>query len=367
MTDAEIRQNSTASTILAPRVRSRALDAARGLATLAMIYVHLVPAEGGTVAIDRAATAIARAIEDKSATLFCLLAGMSWSIQRARLDASSSKLQYALRRAVPLAAVGTLLHIFVWTTEILLPLSLMLLVTFYIMQFKKGAVSIGLIGGVVSTLLVPLLFHRYIASDWYQDGTHEGDHSIGWGTIRMLFIDGNYPVLPWLIFPVVGLLLTTTLTRRVTTIQQIMKLALIASITSASYNQWATGHSWSNVDLATYFVDTWVPTSLPFLVTNLSIGVFLVSLLLWCESHNKLPSLWAPFVQLGRASLTHYVAHICIVYTLLKRLYPEESWSVSTGLTAFTGYLTITLPLSWLWFRKCKRGPIEEVWARISI
>lgn len=65
-------------------------------------------------------------------------------------------------------------------------------------------------------------------------------------------------------------------------------------------------------------------------------------------------------------NLTHYLLHLCVVYVPQKILLGHEEWSVTNGLWAFAGYVSIAVPLSVLWFRSYHRGPAEATWAILS-
>src|SRR6185503_18337834 len=73
-----------------------------------------------------------------------------------------------------------------------------------------------------------------------------------------------------------------------------------------------------------------------------------------------------PLVLFGRASLSHYVLHIAIAYSVLRLFYPDEDWAPRTGLWAMLAYLAIGVPLTVLWFRNHTHGPFEMLWARAS-
>jgi hypothetical protein len=71
-------------------------------------------------------------------------------------------------------------------------------------------------------------------------------------------------------------------------------------------------------------------------------------------------------VLLGRASLSHYVLHIAIAYSVLRFSYPNEDWVPRTGLWALLAYLGVAVPLTVFWFRHHTHGPFEALLARSS-
>ena len=299
--------------------RQVALDVARGLAVVGMVFLHPVPVQG---------RALTRR-EGKAAALFCVLGGIVWA-------RPSALWSYTLRRALVLAVVGVLLHRFVWSTEVLVPLALMMVLT-------KALRRVALPVAALLVLATPLLLTRFagvVAADWLDDGGHAADHALGWVTVRFLLLDGNYPLIPWLAFPLLHPLFATPPKPRFWAALVLGTLVHLGMMTGV-------------------LTSTWVPTSMPFVLQVGSTAVALVSGLQWVEL--KLPRLLLAFATLGRTSLTHYLLHLLAVIVPLRLRYPDEGWPRSVGLWAFALYFLVALPLTHLWLRRFPRGPIEAL------
>ena len=340
------------------------LDTARGLAVLGMIYMHFVSAESGQTGISGIASSLATILEGKAAVLFCILAGMTWDLQ-----ASTRSGRDLLSRAIVLAVAGVAFHIFIWPTEILVPLAFMMLMALTIRRYGIHALLLTTSLCLVLIPIVQACFSRYMESDWNADGSHLTDSEIGWATLRYLIFDGHYALVPWLAFPLIGMVLIAK--ERDGT--RPLKVWFAPSVTIACLSQAYTIWILSNTDalgaFGPYFSNTWLPTSLPFVLTQGSCAIAIISGLSWCCSVNQLGDLPAPvrwLALLGRSSLTHYVLHLCLVYLPLKALLGHEEWSVIDGLLAFAGYAFFAVPLTTQWFRRFNRGPAEAVWAILS-
>ena len=349
----------------APRERHLALDVARGLAVFGMIYVHLVPTEGALVPLGRLATAFARFLEGRSAALFCILAGMSWAIQAARAESSGRFGRYVARRALALAAAGALFHL-VWPTEILLPLALMMVLALMIGRGGARAVATAAALLVAAAPIAATVFHGYFTSDWLADGSHLADHSLGLATLRFYFVDGNYPIVPWLVFPLVGMTMLAGDRPRVERARGWFWLALALVAGMQVWSGWTRAHGEELGALAPYASSTWVPTTIPFLLLTGGSAITVLSGLIWWHAERGLPFLARPVALLGRSSLTHYVVHVCAVIVPLRLVWPDEEWPVRVGAWAFLGYVAIALPLTELWFRRFSHGPLEGLWAMAS-
>jgi uncharacterized membrane protein YeiB len=216
---------------------------------------------------------------------------------------------------------------------------------------------------------VLVYFREYTESDWNADGSHLTDSGIGWATLRYLIFDGHYALVPWLAFPLVGMLLMAK--NRDGT--RPMKVWFAPSVTIAlltqAYVYWSDLNTEALGSLAPYLTSTWLPTSLPFMLITGSWAIAIISGVSWLNESIQPSNAIAPvrwLGLLGRSSLTHYLLHLCAVYVPLRMLLGHEEWSVTIGLWAFVGYVSIAVPLSMLWFRRYRRGPAEAAWAILS-
>ena len=86
----------------AAHARFDAFDFARGLAILGMLGSHLVGTEGGANAFERGITGVLATIEPTVGALFCVLAGVAWSIQAERVGVTPRFRRYIAGRALAL-------------------------------------------------------------------------------------------------------------------------------------------------------------------------------------------------------------------------------------------------------------------------
>src|SRR5262249_20406518 len=121
------------------------LDFVRGLAILSMLGSHLVGTEGGRTALERGVTGLFASLEPTGAALFCVLAGMSWSIQAERVGVTPRFRHYVLGRALTLGMFGLLFHLFLWSTEILVPFALMMALSIAVLGSKPRVSALALV------------------------------------------------------------------------------------------------------------------------------------------------------------------------------------------------------------------------------
>jgi uncharacterized membrane protein YeiB len=349
--------NSTSS-------RFEALDFARGLAVLVMLGSHLVGTEGGATALERGFTGLVAAMEPTAGALFCVLAGISWSIQAERVGVTPRFRRYFAGRALALGVFGVILHVLFWTTEILVPFAMMMVLSLVVLGAGSRRTALALMLLVATAPVVVRLVAPFAARDWLENGLHVADGAVGWVTLRYLVVDGNYPLTGWMAFPLMGMLFWQTARSRPQLRLWLLGSSGAAVVAFAVAVYRAPVSGWD--DVRRWIASGWTPTSAIFLLTAGGSAVAVISALLWSKGTAALPGLVRPLVLFGRASLSHYVLHIVVGYSILRYFYPNEDWLPGVGLVAFMVYLAIGIPLTVGWFRRHTHGPLEMLLASSS-
>jgi uncharacterized membrane protein YeiB len=183
--------------------------------------------------------------------------------------------------------------------------------------------------------------------------------------VRFLFLDGNYPLVSWMAFPLMGVFFwqtssTPTALRRwcvgaiaVAVVSQVIVTLQGPRLDALEYTQ-------------RYVAVGWTPTTAMFLVASGATSLAIIAALLWTQGTAPMSRVLQPIVLFGRASLTHYVLHIAVAYSVLRLLYPDEVWPIRVGALAMVVYLAVFVPLTMIWFRRHTHGPFEAAWARAS-
>lgn len=346
----------------AASARYDVLDLVRAFAILGMLGSHLVGTEGGATALERGITWVLGAIEPTVGALFCVVAGISWSIQAERVGVTPRFRRYFVGRALALGALGIGFHLLFWKTEILVPFALMMVVSIIVLGARPRGIALALLLFVAVTPAVARFATPYAATDWLDNGLHAADHSVGWVTLRYLLVDGNYPLISWMAFPLMGMLFWRTARGRPRTLAWFFG-SLGVAVTGYAIAVRTAPKGGAVLD---WIAQGWTPTSAIFLVTAGAGAVAVIAALLWRWGTTALPRAVQPLVLFGRASLTHYVLHIAVAYSLLRVRYPDEDWTPGTGLWAMLAYLAIGIPLTVYWYRHHTHGPIEALLARAS-
>ncbi len=349
--------------------RRLAFDVARGLAVLGMVFLHFVDHPASTDGVASALLGfVVHNLTGIPAALFVLLAGIAWG-SVARSDANGTlrlRPSYVWRRAAALIPLGVLLWVFAWPNDVLVPMALMLLVTAGLLRTGRLAIAaaLGVLLAVAPVLVT--VAADVVASDWRDDGTHAANHGFGLATLRWYTFDGTYPLLPWLVLPLLGALMAIGGRGDASRWRRWAWLALPLPLLAIWVNHFAMANAHDLGDVAPPLYIEWQPTSVPFLLRNGGFAVALVALLTWRELRRGLWSWMEPLAAVGRLSLTNYLAHILFVYAPMRLWWPDEDWSIGVGLLVTCGYLAVSLPLSIWWVRRCGRGPVEGLLAFLS-
>jgi uncharacterized membrane protein YeiB len=351
---------------VASPTRYDSLDFARSLAILGMLGSHLVGTEGGATLLERSLTGLFAAVEPVIAALFCVVAGVSWSIQAEQGGGGVTPRfrSYFLRRALALGVFGVFFHTLFWSTEILVPFALMMALALVVLGARTRTIAIALLVVVAVTPIVSSLVAPYAATDWFENGLHAADYGVGWVTLRYLLVDGNYPLIAWMAFPLLGMLFWRT-ARSPGRLRGWLYGSLGAGVVAwaiAAYAAPAGGVD----EIRRWIAYGWTPTSPVFVLAAGGGALVVTSALLLRWGTGALPAVAKPLVLFGRASLSQYVLHIGIACSLLRLRYPDLDWPPGTGLPVMLAYLAISIPLTVVWFRHHTQGPFEMLWARAS-
>ena len=348
-----------------PSQRLVALDVARGLALVGMMYMHLVPMDATDGFVDLSAGAFARHLYGKSAALFAVLLGFGLALRAKRREGFRAAALRLLGRAAALYAIGWILAATVWSTEVLRAIALMTLVVGCLARLPFRSLCLAF---AVVIAAVPFIAHLGIAaeSDWRGDGTHLGCTGFDLAALRYLFVNGNYPFVAWSALPLFGALLARVDwlgSRRPTAI--FFALGLAALVFHAYALAVGEGEAIFGA-AAPYLGVHWTPASLPFLITGMAFSALVIAATFLWQRFGPRAARPGVLALLGRATLTHYVGHILTAYLLLGTLYPEEDWPATAGLAALAAYLLFAAATTRRWFGKHSKGPLEALLAAIE-
>lgn len=337
--------------------RLHGLDLARYLALAGMVLVNFrlamaVEADGGGLLAG-----FFHLLEGKASATFVTLAGVGLMLATQRQAWWQASMQ-TWRRAVFLAVLG-LLNLTVFPADIL---------HYYAVYFAVAVLWLRasprvLLGSMVALAMLSFwaLLRWDYSQGWnWQTLVYEGLWQ--WpGAMRNLLFNGFHPVLPWLCFFLLGMLLARLPLSQPRVQRALLLLGLLLMGAGQALQQWGHGTAWQ-LWLATQPM----PPGPAYLLTGAGAACALIAACLWLVRLH--PGDWLePFTAAGRMTLSLYVAHILVGMGVLESLgLLDGSASLSWVLMAALLFVMLATAAAWLWSWQFARGPLEAVMRRVA-
>jgi uncharacterized protein len=354
--------------------RIEGLDVARGLSLFGMFVVNykvIVEAEGNG---SDWLIWFTELFQGRASAVFVLLAGIGISLMTRKARNGDSDLLIRKskisiwRRSAFLFLVGMILYVVGWTGDILHYYGVfMFIASFLIAVSNKIIIVMCILLGLISQILQ--VTSNYLKG-WNLDRPFI-EYTDFWtveGFFRNLLFNGYHPILPWICFFLLGMIIgRLELTDKIL----IKKMAIISSILllfSEFISRVLLQFSLRILDIesASYLFQTGpIPPNLFYLISNASSAILVVAASIFIS--RKFSGNWLinAFVKTGQLTLTHYVSHVFIgigILILLNRLENQTlEFSLLFSILFFLGSILFSI----VWRKKFNRGPIELIMRKL--
>jgi uncharacterized protein len=329
----------------APREsREVGLDALRGLAVFAMVGANMVP-----YMLDEPYPFWLRLYASLAAPAFILLAGFMVGRFDVRRPAPLSR---HLKRALGLLLVAALVDVLLWgedpfsTFDVLYLIALVLPASHLVLRRSRAT---PLLVVAVIFLATPLLRLTVGYESEVSDPI--------WARLQALFVDGWFPVFPWLGIGILGASLGAFRQEHGLEVFA-RKVAMLGALLSASgvIIWWLTA---PELQTAGEFAELFYPPTLGVLFAMLGPVLGLLVLL----SRPIKSSIWRVFAVYGRVALAMYVVHLAIIAFVIKPWFEHESL-----MTFVAAYLLHAMLLWWIAvaIRRLRPAP-RAFWGRLLL
>ncbi|MCC3283286.1 heparan-alpha-glucosaminide N-acetyltransferase domain-containing protein [Arthrobacter sp. zg-Y324] len=363
--------------------RLSGVDAARGVALLAMIAIHILPAWND----EFAPTLVWSAFAGRGVALFALLAGLSLALSSGgarRLDGdrlSAARAGIAVRAAIILG-IGLLLgYLDIMAQVILAYYGVMFLLALPLLRLSARALTV--LAAAVA-LVFPFIMQGlrdYLPEPPPGQPTLTGLFTDFGAQVPQLLLTGTYPALPWMAYICAGLAIGR-LDLRSRKVQSGLLasgcgLALLTTLVSAFLLGPAGGRNaleelnggGSTGAEAVYDILVWGPdptlptdswwwlaglapySSTPVVILN-TIGLSAALLALLLLVGPRIERFLAPLAAMGTMTLTLYSAHLLLLATGLLTGLPWLALLLHIGLAA---------AFALLWRPRMGQGPLERL------
>lgn len=337
--------------------RLHGLDLARYLALAGMVLVNFrlamaVPAEG-----ESWLAGFFHLLEGKASATFVTLAGLGLVLATQRQGWWPASVQ-TWRRALFLMVLG-LLNLTLFPADIL---------HYYAVYFALAVVWLRASPRVLLASIVGLaacsfwaLLHWDYSQGWNWQTLEYADLWQWPGAARNLLFNGFHPLLPWLCFFLLGMLLARLQLSQPRVQRALLVLGLLLIGAGHGVQQLAQGTPWQ-VWLGTQPM----PPGPAYVLTGAGAACSVIAACMWLARVR--PGDWLePFIAAGRMTLTLYVGHILLGMGTLESLgLLDGSASLASVLLWAMLFLMLATGAAWLWSWQFARGPLEMVMRRIA-
>jgi len=323
--------------------RDVGVDAMRGLAVLTMVGANLA-----CYMVDEPYPFWLRVYASLAAPAFIFLAGFLAGLSNVRRPATLGR---QLKRMLALLLVASALDVLLWreppftSFDVLYVIALLAPASHLALRLPR---PFALLVTAVFLLATPALHHVV---------GYETDSPWGWGRVQALFVDGWFPVFPWLGVGLLGAVLgayrgetdPARFARRVAALGILLFAAGVVVWWLTSPEHRTTGG----------YAELFYPPSLGVLFAML--GPELCLLVLLIERARAWP--WRALAVYGRAALAMYVAHLAFIAFVVRH------WFSHQGLARFAlMHLALALGLWLLALAIRRRWPApRSFWARLML
>lgn len=341
--------------------RLEGLDLARYVALVGMIAVNFRIAMGvdGAPGLFNALTA---PLEGRAAATFVVLAGIGLGLAgRHGTDRASL---VTLKRAGFLLGLG-LLNMTVFSADIL---------HYYAFYFLIGAALLPVGSRALGALIVALnvgFVAMILALDYDAGWVWEDYAYVGlWtplGFLRNLFFNGWHPVVPWLGFLLIGVIVGRQ-SLSAPRVQALLAGGGVAALGLAELLSGALMPVLAAVDpeLAILGAAEPIPPAPLYFLAGAGAACAVVGICLLLESRLKRIGVLDVLAPAGRQTLTLYIAHILIGMGALEAFGMLGGQSPGQAAAAALTFCLAATVYAFLWAKTFRRGPIEALMRRLA-
>lgn len=342
--------------------RLEGLDLARFVAFVGMVFVNFKIAmgasdDGGMLGV------LTQALQGRAAATFVVLAGIGLGITALRSDHVTT-VWVTLKRAVFLLVIG-LLNSLVFDADILHYYAFYFLFGVMLLPFRsRWLVTAAMLLNVV---FVAMILGLDYDSGWNWENYTYTDFWTPIGFVRNLFFNGWHPVVPWLGFLLLGIVLSRISISEVRT-QSRMVLLGAAMLVGAELASDQISGLLATIDSELEVLATTepVPPMPLYMLAGSGTAMLVIGLCLRFSGWLERIGVLAILTPAGRQTLTLYIAHIFIGMGTLEALQMLGGQTLVSAVSAAAIFCIIAVVYALVWSRFFKRGPIETAMRKIA-
>jgi uncharacterized protein len=345
-------------------------DLARALAVFGMVVVNFKIVMGAEHNGPAWLVGLVSLLSGRAAATFVILAGIGISLlsRKARISNDGAQLgrdrNTLLRRALFLVVVG-LLYTPIWPADILHFYGIYIAVAACLLSASTRRLWIFsglLISGSVAMILMLDYGHGW---NW-----ETLDYSGFWspaGMIRHLFFNGFHPVIPWLGFLLVGMIVGRQDVGNPAVRRRLFTWGAAVALSAEGLSRLlmtALSRNGNPVDQETVvaLLGTGPMPPMPlYMFAGAGTGVVLIVASVSFGLKYGDATWLRPFIATGQLALTLYVGHVLLGMGILESIGKLENQSLVFSLLASAVFCAVSVVFAFYWRRRFKRGPVEAI------
>ncbi|EON72542.1 hypothetical protein H131_10393 [Lysinibacillus sphaericus OT4b.31] len=356
--------------------RIEGLDFARALAMFGMLVVNFGVITGAEGNGPTWLIGVQSLFQGRASAIFVILAGIGIALMtaKARATESPSLIQQnrktLWKRSLFLFVLGMVLYAVGWSGDILHYYGVyMLIASFFIVSSNKTILLL------TSVLLVTAQTFQVIFN--YMAGWNPQQFLLEYldfwtleGFLRNLFFNGYHPVLPWICFFFIGLVLGRFDLTKDTIRKKLLIAGLAITVVTEVMSKVlmnVTTKSVLDADSAWFLFETGpIPPNVFYIVSNTATALIVIVVSIYIAEKFAENGLIRAIIHTGQLTLTHYVSHVFIGIGILIVLNRLEHQTIAFSLLFSCLFFVGSMLFSVLWRRKYNRGPMEIIMRKVT-
>lgn len=356
--------------------RVEGLDFARALAMFGMLVVNFGVITGADGNGPTWLIWVQSLFQGRASAIFVILAGIGIALMTAKARTTESQIlikqnnRNLRKRSLFLFVLGMILYAVGWSGDILHYYGVyMLIASFFFVSSNKTIILLTSVV-LVTAQTFQIIFNYMAGWDPEQFLLEYLDFWTVEGFLRNLFFNGYHPVLPWICFFFIGLILgrldlTNDTVRKKLLIAGFSITVLTKIMSEILMN--VTTKSVLDADSAWFLFETGpIPPNVFYIVSNTATALIVIVGSIYVTERFAENGLIRAMIHTGQLTLTHYVSHVFIGIGILIVLNRLEHQTIAFSLLFSCLFFVGSMLFSVLWRRKYNRGPIEIIMRKVT-
>ena len=339
------------------------LDVARYFAFVGMVLVNFdIAMSYGVQSNGGFFNEIIGQLQGRASATFVVLAGIGLGLSSFKIQ--NQTVNIIIKRAIFLLILG-LLNMSIFKGDILHYYAFYFLFGVFLLPFSNR-VLISIICLLNIVFFVLMLSIDYESGWNFEELTYSGFWTID-GFLRNLFFNGFHPILPWLGFFLLGILLSRALLNERQVQIKMIIWGLVVIIFSEIISFIFSGYLISADSELQFLVmtDSMPPMPLYFLAASGSAFLIIGLCLLYSERFRK-SNIYSLISPAGTQTLTLYILHIFVILGFIDALGFTGSLTSSQAFIAATVFCILGTIFAFTWSKWFRRGIFESLMRKLT-